>query len=237
MSVFHLPGRIPISRDSRHQRRVQVVTDTSVRTQRAKHGTQMQEEKVSQQSKRKKTHEDGLEETYIPISIVDAIDVYLQDHEGGNHSPKTLEWHATALGLLRRYLEEERAMTQINEIDATDISAWFTFLRAVPGRRGKLRSERTIQTYARSARAFFRWLMRREMLDRNPFDQVVFPKVGRPLIQTIEPEEFEQLLQACALPHESGWLAERAVARNRAILWLFYDTGIRVSELINVRLD
>jgi len=197
----------------------------------------MQEEKVSQQSKRKKTHEDGLEETYIPISIVDAIDVYLQDHEGGNHSPKTLEWHATALGLLRRYLEEERAMTQINEIDATDISAWFTFLRAVPGRRGKLRSERTIQTYARSARAFFRWLMRREMLDRNPFDQVVFPKVGRPLIQTIEPEEFEQLLQACALPHESGWLAERAVARNRAILWLFYDTGIRVSELINVRLD
>jgi site-specific recombinase XerD len=77
--------------------------------------------------------------------------------------------------------------------------------------------------------------MRRETLERNPFDQVTFPKVGRPRIQTIEPEEFERLLEACAPPRESGWLAERAVARNRAIFWLFYDTGIRVSELCGLR--
>jgi site-specific recombinase XerD len=99
-----------------------------------------------------------------------------------------------------------------------------------------VRSERTIQTYARSARAFFNWLVRRGTLEQNPFDQVVFPKVGRPLIKTIEPEEFERLLQACTPPHESGALVERAGARNRAILWLFYDTGIRVSELCSLRM-
>jgi site-specific recombinase XerD len=99
-----------------------------------------------------------------------------------------------------------------------------------------MRSERTIQTYARSVRAFFHWLIRRQFLASNPFDLVTFPKVGKPLIQTITAEEFERLLWACAPPNETGPIAERAAVRNRAILWVFYDAGIRVSELCGLRL-
>jgi site-specific recombinase XerD len=161
---------------------------------------------------------------------------YIQDHVGGNHSDKTIEWHRTALGLMQLFLKEERDMTQIDAVEADDISVWFAHMRTTPGARGKLRSERTIQTYARSARAFFHWLVRRGTLETNPFDRVVFPKVGRPLIQTITTEEFEQLLLACAPPNETGAYAERAAVRNRAMLWLLYDTGIRVSELIHLRL-
>jgi integrase/recombinase XerD len=164
------------------------------------------------------------------------LDEYLQDHEGGNSSRKTLEWHHTALSLLQTFLAEERDITFVGEVDAADISAWFAHMCKAPGKHGRPRSERTIQTYARSVRAFFHWLVRREMIERNPFDRVVFPKVGRPLIQTIEPEEFEQLLLACAPPNESGQMADRAIVRNRAILWLLYDTGIRVSELYGLRL-
>jgi site-specific recombinase XerD len=164
-------------------------------------------------------------------TIEHAMTDFIDDHEGGNHSPKTVEWHRTALGLFRAFLEEQRDITLVGEIDAPDISAWFAWMRKTPSSRGKIRSERTIQTYARSARAFFHWLIRRETLERNPFDRVVFPKVGKPRIRTIEPEEFERLLWACAPPNESGPIATRAAVRNRAILWLLYDTGIRVSEL------
>ncbi|HEY6539979.1 MAG TPA: tyrosine-type recombinase/integrase [Ktedonobacteraceae bacterium] len=164
------------------------------------------------------------------------IEAYLQDHIGGNHSEKTIEWHRTALGLMQTFLKEELDITLIGEVEADDISAWFSHLRSAPAARGKLRSERTVQTYARSARAFFHWLVRRETIERNPFDRVVFPKVGRPLIHTITTEEFEKLLLACAPPNETGPFAERAAVHNRAILWLLYDTGIRVSELINLRL-
>jgi integrase/recombinase XerD len=128
-------------------------------------------------------------------------------------------------------------ITEIDKVEADDISAWFAHLRSTPGAHGKVRSERTSQTYARSARAFFHWLVRRGTLTHNPFEQVVFPKVGRPLIQTITDEEFEQLLLACPPPNETGPLAERAAVRNRAILWLLYDTGIRVSELIHLRVE
>ena len=169
-------------------------------------------------------------------TIARAIDDYLLDHEGGNHSPKTLEWHRTALGLMRTYFERERGITMVGEIEAADINAWFAHMRKSPGGHGKLRSERTIQTYARSARAFFHWLVRRETIGANPFDRVTFPKVGKPLIQTIDADEFERLLLACAPPHETGPIAERAAVRNRAILWVLYDTGVRVSELCGLRL-
>src|SRR5713101_4656044 len=165
-----------------------------------------------------------------------AIADYLLDHEGGNSSQKTLQWHQTALGLLRSFLKEERGITLVGEVDAPDINAWFAHMRKTPGSRGQPRSERTIQTYARSARAFFHWLVRRETIERSPFDRVVFPKVGKPLIRTIEPEEFERLLLACTPPGEVGPLADRAAARNRAILWLLYDTGIRLSELLGLKL-
>jgi integrase/recombinase XerD len=139
-----------------------------------------------------------------------AIADYLLDHVGGNHSAKTLEWHRTALGLMRAYLEEECKITLVQDIDAPDLNGWLAHLRTTPGSRGKPRSERTIQTYARSALAFFHWLVRRELTARNPFERVTFPKVGKPLIQTIDADEFARLLLACTPPHECGRIADRS---------------------------
>lgn len=217
------------------------VTEARAKAQRAKLDTQTEarhvheeQEVVARQMRNKKTVQ--LEMQARRHIIATLIEAYIQDHVGGNSSEKTLEWHRTALGLMRLFLEEELDITQIDDVEAGDISAWFAYMRITPGANGKVRSERTIQTYARSARAFFHWLVRRSTLEGNPFEHVVFPKVGRPLIQTITTEEFERLLLACAPPNETGSFAERAAVRNRAILWLLYDTGIRVSELINLRL-
>jgi len=187
-------------------------------------------------AKGKKSQQQILAKRRAGTTMEQAIADYLLDHEGGNASPKTLQWHQTALGLLQTFLQDERQIALVGEVDAPDINAWFASMRKTPASRGKVRSERTIQTYARSARAFFHWLVRREILTQNPFDRVAFPKVGKPLIRTIEPEEFERLLVACTPPGEVGPLADRAAARNRAILWLLYDTGIRLSELCGLRL-
>ena len=217
------------------------VTEARATAQRAKLDTQAEkrndlagEEAATAKRKQprgKKEQQRLLTNRRANTTIGRAIDDYLLDHMGGNSSDKTLEWHRTALGLMRTYFEGERGITLVGEIDAPDINAWFAHMRTSPGGHGKPRSERTIQTYARSARAFFHWLVRREIIQSNPFDRVNFPKVGKPLIQTIDSEEFERLLLACAPPNETGPIAERAAVRNRAILWVLYDTGIRVSEL------
>ena len=221
------------------------VTDARATAQRAKLDAQAEErrttvEQETTQPKKPKTKKDQrqiLATRRANTTIERAVEDYLSDHEGGNHSKKTLEWHNTALGLMRKYFVEEREITLVGEIDSPDINAWFAHMRKSPGSRGKVRSERTIQTYARSARAFFHWLVSRETIESNPFDKVTFPKVGKPLIHTIDSEEFERLLLACTPPNETGPIAERAAVRNRTILWVFYDTGIRVSELCGLRLE
>jgi site-specific recombinase XerD len=226
----------------RTQKKGSRVTEERAKAQRVKldkkaevqQGQEEQEVAVHPAQNKKTGRQEALARRRVIETLVEA---YIQDHIGGNHSEKTLEWHRTALGLMQLFFKEELDIAQIDEVEADDISAWFAHLRSTPGARGKVRSERTVQTYARSARAFFHWLIRRGTLEQNPFDHVVFPKVGRPLIQTITTEEFEKLLLACAPPNETGPFAERAAVRNRAILWLLYDTGIRVSELINLCLD
>jgi integrase/recombinase XerD len=171
------------------------------------------------------------------ITVNRAREAYIQDQVGGNRSKKTIEWHQTALGLFSTYLAEQEQITLVTEIDAIHITGWFAHLRTSIAGNGKVRSERTIQTYARSVRAFCHWLIKRRFITFNPFDEVIFPKVGKPLIQILTEEEFEKLLWACAPPNETSDLAARAAVRNRAILWVLYDTGIRVSELCGLRLN
>ena len=236
------PDSLEPSRSRRSGRHVTKVTQARAKAQRAK--LDREEQARTLQATTPDVNEQ--EQEVMPhllqarrrakLTVERAIADYLDDHAGGNHSDKTLEWHRTALGLLQTYLQQQRQMTLVAEVDAPDLTGWFTHMRKTPGARGKTRSERTIQTYARSARAFFHWLIRQGFIQDNPFDRVAFPKVGKPLIKTISDEEFEALLLACAPPNEEGTFAQRAAARNRAILWLFYDSGIRLSELINLRL-
>ena len=52
----------------------------------------------------------------------------------------------------------------------------------------------------------------------------------------VETEEWERLLLACHSPGERGAIPEWAPARNRALLWVLYDTGMRLSEVCALRL-
>lgn len=202
-SIF--PGRNPFSPEGpRASSRARVTEQRAVaqrqkiERQRAQRAEQI-EQKSHQPAMQKPAPKAGAQMT--PMSR--ALDAYIQDHVGGNRSKKTIEWHQTALGLFSTYLAEQEQILLVTDIDALHITGWFAYLRTTVGGHGKIRSERTIQTYARSVRAFCHWLVRRRLIPLNPFDDVTFPKVGRPLIKMLEEEEFEKLhschsCQACS---------------------------------------
>ncbi len=87
------------------------VTDARATAQRAKLDAQAEErrttaEQETTQLKKPKTKKDQrqlLANRRANTTIERAIEDYLLDHEGGNHSKETLEWHNTALGLMRKY--------------------------------------------------------------------------------------------------------------------------------------
>jgi len=80
------------------------VTQARARAQRTKLDAQTQarphEEHQSDPSSSGTKPQEGKMRNRKNMTLSRAIQDYLDDHEGGNHSDKTLEWHQTALGLL-----------------------------------------------------------------------------------------------------------------------------------------
>jgi len=60
---------------------------------------------------------------------------------------------------LHQYVLTECHLLLVNQITETTICSWLAFLAQTPTTRGSQRSASTIETYARSARAFFGWLV------------------------------------------------------------------------------
>lgn len=81
-----------------------------------------------------------------------------------------------------------------------------------------------------SVRRFYRWQVRENMRKDDPTAQIEAPKQGRHLPNTLSEEEVEALLQAPDTGNAHG-------LRDRAMLELLYATGLRVSELVGIRLS
>ena len=84
-------------------------------------------------------------------------------------------------------------------------------------------SGRSIQRHLAAARSFYRHLLREHAARLNPFDGVKAPKTPRRLPQVLSVDEISLLLE----DHGDGDLA----VRDRAILELFYSSGLRLAEL------
>ena len=79
-------------------------------------------------------------------------------------------------------------------------------------------------------KSFFKYLVKRDVLEKNPADLVSSPKMENRLPTTITVDEAFSLVEA---PKSDKPLEKR----NRAILEVFYSTGIRVGELVGLDLD
>jgi site-specific recombinase XerD len=165
-------------------------------------------------------------------TVEQAIAAYVQEMGARGRDPKTLQWHQTSLGALRRYLWRQFHLTDIGSLTGASLRTWLTELSIAPSARtGATRTVSTVATYARSARAFCNWLVRQGYVSETLFPQDAVPKAQRGLPQPVKPEAFVRLLRACQLPGEPGGKNSGMTTRNRATLWLLLDTGLQVSEL------
>ena len=89
-------------------------------------------------------------------------------------------------------------------------------------------SAKSLQRRLSALRSFYTYLLREELAHHNPAQGVRAPKVRRKLPATLEPDQLSHLLE---LPGD-GPLARR----DRAIMELFYSSGLRLAELVNLDL-
>ena len=92
-------------------------------------------------------------------------------------------------------------------------------------------SARTVNRKVSALRAFFRYHVKLGNVSVNPMEAVTAPKVKKRLPQFVEEEEMDDLFKEELFEDTfEGW-------RDRFIIELFYATGMRLSELTNIRRD
>lgn len=79
-------------------------------------------------------------------------------------------------------------------------------------------------------KSFFNYLVFEDYRNDNPTDLIESPKIGRKLPDTLSLEDINALINAIDLSKPEG-------ERNRAMLETLYGCGLRVSELINLRIS
>ena len=77
-------------------------------------------------------------------------------------------------------------------------------------------------------RSFYHFALARKLVDKDPVYGVTGPKKGRPLPQFLKENEMDRLLDA------GSWTEGFEDVRDRTIIMTFYETGIRLSELIGL---
>ncbi len=79
-------------------------------------------------------------------------------------------------------------------------------------------------------KSFYNFLEIEEMIDENPTEHIDSPKLGRKLPEVLNLMEIERIFEAIDLSTPEG-------GRNRAILEILYSSGLRVSELIELKIN
>lgn len=135
-------------------------------------------------------------------------------------SPKSVEAYLHDVALLETFLEEKK----MEEATREDCQA---FLKAIYERGVAPRSQARILS---GIKAFYRFLLYDGVLTEDPTELLDAPKIGLHLPDVLSIEEIEAIISVIDLSTPEGH-------RNRAMVEVLYGCGLRVSELITLRLS
>ena len=138
-------------------------------------------------------------------------------------SARTMDAYGRDVARLVRYLSD-RGVVRPRDITRRELRDYVYSLKD----RGLAPS--SIRRALSSMRAYFAFLLEEEVIETDPTEQIESPRVWRTLPGVLSVEEIERLM-------ESPDTSDRLYWRNRAVLELLYATGMRVSELVGLRLQ
>jgi len=139
---------------------------------------------------------------------------------------------------LERFLDSEGLPTDVTQIWAGEIRAFIIYLQRKrcfsehPCSRPqeKVLSSHSVNSYMRSIRAFWSWLIAEGIIDRTPFSIVKVPKAQKKVVNTFSGKQLEALLAAIDLSTAEGF-------RDYTLVLTLLDTGLRISELTGLKMD
>ena len=145
---------------------------------------------------------------------------YLEYEKG--YSKKTIISYENYLELFNKYLKENK-IENIKKIDYNVIRKYLSYLHD-----NKYEAS-SVSRKISALRSFFKYNIKLNIISNNPMTLISNPKKEKKLPKYLNYEEIERLLNSIEIDTKEG-------IQERLIIELLYSTGIRVSELVNIKI-
>jgi integrase/recombinase XerC len=160
---------------------------------------------------------------HIPHPIIQPFIDYLKYEK--RYSQHTIVSYQTDLISFNNYIIMQYGETQLSSLSHIYIRTWLASLK------DEGLSERSINRKISSLKSFFKYNLKRGVITQNPMGKVIAPKNQKRLPVFIRDKEINTLLKRVEFP--DNWSGKT----ERLLLNVFYDTGMRLSELINLKIS
>ena len=155
--------------------------------------------------------EDVLKEFIFDCTLRKMTDRTIEEYNGNNVR-------------LQQYIKTQFQITELEQVNHSVVKAYIQYLIDL-GRR-----ETYINSIIKSLRAFFKYCVREEYIAKSPMEKVSFQREPTVLINTFTDMEAYKMVESC----KTNTFMEM---RNKLILIVLLDSGIRCHELINIKLS
>lgn len=159
-----------------------------------------------------------------------ALDEYLYSKD---LTPSARRWYGQKLTAFVDWCAAAQDVTQVGDVTAALVHRYVASLRERESvQYGRPLSSYTLKGYVRVIKCWLAWCARDDLLPEKVARRIELPKVDQKVIKTFSPEHIRALFAACDDP-----TSPQRTARDRAILGVLLDTGIRANELCDLTLD
>ena len=139
-----------------------------------------------------------------------------------NRSPRTVQLYEENLRDFETYVQGLDDCLSLETVDTDVVRSWVEHLMD----EGKKAT--TVNLGLSAVRTFYRYALSRHIVAKDPAHAVTGPKKAKPLPQFVRESEMDELLD------EQHWTDEYNNVRARTIILMFYETGIRLAELVGL---
>ena len=155
-------------------------------------------------------------------SYIRGFKAYLQLEK--SLSVNSIEAYLHDIEKLTQYLEVIHKQVSPDEIKLEDLRNFLIWVNELG------MSARTQARVISGIKAFYKYLILENTIKANPSELLESPKLGRKLPDTLSVEDIDNLISAIDLSKPEG-------QRNKAMLETLYSCGLRVSELVNLKIS
>jgi site-specific recombinase XerD len=161
--------------------------------------------------------------TAVMPAILDLAPSFARSLRAENRSPKTVVTYLEAVNGLANYLTAAGMPTEIPNVRREHVEAFLEYLLAkwTPS---------TASNRYKSLRVFFAWCVDEGEIQQSPMAKMRPPRIGEQRTRVLSPDDLRALLKAC-----SGSAFDDR--RDTAIVMTFLDSGARLAELVNLRIQ